>query len=169
MTARPVGFFLDATAPLQQLGAEAWRLTALHRDFAELAGRLAAASRVSRCIDGTLVVAARHGSAAAKLNQSAPQLLRALQSRGHPLVDLRVEVRPVSPPRPIVKTAVLGDAGINAFRELAVSLPESPLRYALDMLVARHTTSTSRSRAKSARITTRKTKANLNTCQAKRK
>ncbi len=90
--------------------------------------------------DGTLTLFAAHNALAARLRQVAPRLVADLQARGWSVANLKVRVQPKDAPEPVrVKQARMSPAGADALRELADTLPPSPLQSALEKMAARHT------------------------------
>jgi hypothetical protein len=86
---------------------------------------------------GTLVVVADTGAVAAKLRQLAPRIVNEIVKSAPEITSIRVEVqvtrsRPAAPAR-----ARIGAAGKRSLRDLRDSLPDSPLRQALDRMVER--------------------------------
>ncbi|NIF69967.1 MULTISPECIES: DUF721 domain-containing protein [unclassified Burkholderia] len=89
--------------------------------------------------DGVLTLFAGHNALAARLRQVAPRLVADLQARGWHVATLKVRVRPQDAPEPVrIKQARMTPAGADALRELADSLPSSPLQSALARMAARH-------------------------------
>ncbi|HMK13433.1 MAG TPA: DciA family protein [Burkholderiales bacterium] len=138
MPARKIGFYLDTTPAVQSLVKQALRLIEMQQVFIEIAPKpLAQAGRIGRFAHSSLLLFADNGSVATKLKQLTPSLLVKFQKRGYEITSIRVEVQP--PPRqPIIscKNIVLGGQAAGHLRELAKGLPASPLRSALESLLA---------------------------------
>lgn len=94
----------------------------------------------------TLLLLAAHGAAAARVRQVVPTLLSRLQQRGSQITAIRVRVQPevgrgdwdTGPdprPRPSRQMPATGLASLG---ELARSLPDSPLREALQTMLSHH-------------------------------
>ena len=138
MPARKVGFYFDATPAVQSLVKQALRLIEMQRVFTEIAPKpLAQSGRVGRFARSTLLLFADNGAVAAKLKQLTPSLLVKFQKRGYEVTAIRVEVQP--PPRqaPPRKKIRLSGKAAGHLQELAGRLPVSPLRAALEGLLAR--------------------------------
>lgn len=89
--------------------------------------------------EGVLTLFAGHNALAARLRQVAPRLVADLQARGWHVTTLKVRVRPQDAPEPVrIKQARMTPVGADALRELADSLPSSPLQSALARMAARH-------------------------------
>ncbi|GAB7538486.1 DciA family protein [Burkholderia sp. 3C] len=89
--------------------------------------------------DGTLTLFAAHNALAARLRQVAPRLVADLQARGWNVAALKVRVRPQDAPEPVrIKQARMTPVGADALRDLADTLPPSPLQDALAKMAARH-------------------------------
>ncbi|NUT15400.1 MAG: hypothetical protein HOQ33_12965, partial [Cupriavidus sp.] len=94
-----------------------------------------------------LLLLAAQGAAAARVRQVVPTLLGRLQQRGSPVTSIRVrvqpevqrhsdwEVEPVARPRTGGRMTPTGLANLD---QLARSLPDSPLRDALNTLLSHH-------------------------------
>jgi len=94
--------------------------------------------RVSNLRQGVLVAGVNGGAVAHRLRTLAPQLVEALRARQVAVVELRAEVRPVMPaPPPPPKRAVLGPTARESIERLAASLPDSPMRAALERMARR--------------------------------
>ncbi len=109
---------------------------ALQREYEQIApASLIRYSHVLQLERQVLTLAANNGAIAAKLRQLAPQLTHALQNRGCEVTGIQVRVqvthtaRERTPKRPAVSAA-----GRKRLIELAVELPDSPLKYALQRL-----------------------------------
>lgn len=132
--------YLDSDDALGRLSPRARKLVDLDRAYADAAPQmLASASGVARLEAGTLYLWATDGAVAAKLRQLAPMLLSRVRQRAPECIAIRVTVQ-VCARRTRVAARVprnLGAGGVTALRELAQSLPESPLRSALTRLAGR--------------------------------
>ena len=138
MPARKLGFYFDATPALQSLVRQAQRLIEMQQVFTEIAPEpLAQSGRVGQFARSSLLLFADNGAVAAKLKQLTPSLLVKFQKRGYEVTAIRVEVQPPSRPAPPRKKIRLSGKATDHLRELAASLPASPLRAALEGLLAR--------------------------------
>lgn len=133
--------YLDSGDALGRLSAQARSLVELDRAYADAAPELlCSASGVARVEAGTIYLWARDGAVAAKLRQLAPMLLAKLRKRAPECTAIRVTVQLRGWPADAVAAGVprtLGSGGSAALRELAESLPASPLRSALTRLAGR--------------------------------
>lgn len=133
--------FIGQAETLQQLKAHAARLSRLESQLqAALPTPLAASCHVANLRDGDLVVHADSGAAAAKLRQSLPSLVAALQAAGAPVGTIRVRVKPVEY-RPAPAAAPTREVSASTLQHLAAlthALPaDSPLAGALQRFLRR--------------------------------
>ncbi len=113
------------------------KLGRIYRDT--VPGHLGAASRVANFKSGTVVIHADNGAVAVKLRQMAPSLTREFSGRGIECTGVTVKVQaldisqqsssPAGRPLPAGARQNLG--------RLAEGLPDSPLREAIEQLLAR--------------------------------
>jgi len=108
---------------------------------AALSGAMGAACQVAM-IDGDkmtmLVPSAAH---AAKLRQMTPAICRALQRKGWAVSDIHIKITLQAPQSaaPVVRHGVpLGEQGLQAFSDLALTLPAGPLADAVQRLLRHH-------------------------------
>jgi hypothetical protein len=104
---------------------------------------LAKLGQVGSFHDGTLIIVAENGAAAAKLKQVIPEIAQKLSQRLAQTIEVRVSVQvdPLagkSAPRRKQKPP-LSNAAIQSLRELADDLPPSPLKEEVALLVTRQT------------------------------
>ncbi len=96
-------------------------------------GKCCSAGRLAR---GELHLYADNGAAASKVRQLSRSLLEKLRMRGLAIDSIKVLVRVNPPQRKLPhKKPVMGKRGIDSFRELAATLPDSPLRSSIESLV----------------------------------
>ncbi|WP_454765033.1 DciA family protein [Cupriavidus campinensis] len=96
--------------------------------------------------EATLLLLAAHGAAASRVRQVVPTLLSRLQQRGSQVTAIRVRVQPevgrgdwdTGPVTRQPRTASLPPVGLASMDQLAQSLETSPLREAVEALLARH-------------------------------
>jgi hypothetical protein len=131
--------YFGANQELLQLSRKAGRLVQLQRLFEQLAPvALARASHVQQLDQQTLQLAADNGAVAAKLRQLAPQLVQLFQNSGIEVNEIQVKVRVVAPPvKHVAPPATVSAAGRQRLTELADTLPDSPLKSALQRLAAK--------------------------------
>jgi len=133
--------YLEAGDALGRLHHRASRLAALESAYAEVAPEhLSEVSGVSRLESGTLVLWTGSGAVAAKLRQLAPTLLSQLRKRAPECTSIRVTVQVDKHPFPRspLPERELGEPSVEALRDLAETLPPSPLRSALARLATRN-------------------------------
>ncbi|KAA6131123.1 MULTISPECIES: DciA family protein [Cupriavidus] len=153
-SAKPLNDWLAKAGPMSSLMQAARELAALE---AEVMALLPPGMRAGIAIGGvrqdtrspgqpnTLLLLAAHGAAAARVRQIVPSLLARLQQRGARIDAVKVRVQPdvargdwdVEPAERPKKTGVPA-AGLNSLGELAQTLPDSPLRDAVQTMLSRH-------------------------------
>lgn len=138
MPAAKLGQFLRGLP--EPLVRRARRLAELQQAYSETAPRaLLAFSRVGAFQEGRVTLFAANGAVAAKLKQLLPELLLGLQNRGEVnLIEVKVQVSatPPVPAPPGPGTRKISPQGLKSVKQLAARLPPSPLRSALESLVA---------------------------------
>jgi hypothetical protein len=128
--------YFGASPELRQLSGKAGQLMALQRLYQQVApaslGRYSGALQLEQ---GILTLAANNGAIAAKLRQLAPELIRQLQDLGCEVtvIQVRVQVTLPATEHPSIPYT-LSAAGRKRLTELAVELPDSPLKSALQRL-----------------------------------
>ena len=138
MPARKIGFYFDATPAMQSLVKQAQRLIDMQHVFAEIAPKpLAQSVRVGRFAQNSLLLLAENGAVAAKVKQLTPSFLIGFRQRGYEVTAIRVEVQPPPRPAPPHRKIKLSGKASSHLHELAARLPMSPLRTALEGLLAR--------------------------------
>lgn len=137
--ARVLRDWLAAPGDVRAVTEHASRLLALQSVLdACLPAALRGQVRVSNFRQGVLVAGVSGGALAHRLRTLAPQLVEALRARQVAVVELRAEVRPAVPaPPPPPKRAVLGPGARESIERLAASLPDSPMRAALERMARR--------------------------------
>ncbi|MBI1175610.1 MAG: DUF721 domain-containing protein [Sideroxydans sp.] len=130
--------YFTGSQELRQFSRTARELAALQRHYRRLAPpSLARASRVHWFEQQTLVLAADNAAIAAKLRQLAPQLVLQLRQGGVEVTGIQVKVQVgQSPDNRPAGGRKLSPAGRQQMAELAASLPDSPLKNALQRLAA---------------------------------
>jgi len=136
-----IGDVIASSSDLKALARQAQRLSELQLCFLETTpSALARASRVANLKTGTLLILADNAAVAAKLRQLAPRLLLHFKEREKEVTGIRVEVQ-VKPHKIKAEDDVTGRSlppdAIKEFSTLSDALPASPLKNALDRLVAR--------------------------------
>ena len=132
--------FLEAPDGAGKLLAHARLLVKLARIYALIAPEnLRQASQLANYKSGTVVVHAGSGAVAAKLRQLAPTLAAGFSQRGVECTGVLVKVQaPESRTQSMASTKKpLAPGACNALNELRASLPETPLRHAIDALLER--------------------------------
>ncbi|WP_354685543.1 hypothetical protein [Cupriavidus necator] len=153
--AKPLNDWLAKAGPVSTLMQTARQLSVLEGEVLSL---LPAGMRDGLAVAGVkrdasdpnaqvLLLLAAHGAAAARVRQVVPTLLNRLQQRGSNITAIRVRVQPeVSrhadwevEPAPRQRTSGrMTPTGLANLDQLARSLPDSPLRDALNTLLAHH-------------------------------
>ena len=135
---RTIGFLLNSLNDFEAISMRAKRITALQQTYLKAAPEeVTRCSRVGNETQGTLVLLADNGPVAARLRQSTPRLLAAIQQRWPEVTSIRIEVQVVRNSK-VKKRQIrrIGTTGINDFQRLATSLSDSsPLRAAISKLI----------------------------------
>ncbi|MEF8701013.1 MAG: DciA family protein [Candidatus Accumulibacter sp. UW26] len=132
--------YLDTAEGADKVMAHARQLVRLAGIYREIAPQpLAEASRVANYKSAVLVIQADNGAVAAKLRQMAPTLVRELLRRGLECtgVQVKVQARPGEKPTRVPEPRPLSAKASQEIAALSASLPASPLREALENLLAR--------------------------------
>lgn len=115
------------------------QVAALEKDLATLLPDYLAPHVSAGAIKGeVLTIFAGHSALAARLRHLERGLVQDLQQRGWPVSGFKVKVRPVMKPAVEPKQAKVSAAGVECLRTFADGLEASPLRDALERMVARH-------------------------------
>jgi len=106
-----------------------------------LPGPMGAACQVAHVDSHNMTLTVPSAAHAAKLRQLGPAILRRLHREGWAVADIHVKI--TMQPQPQTKSAVrhgvpLGPQGLQAFSELAETLPAGPLADAVQRLLAHH-------------------------------
>ncbi|WP_300454157.1 DUF721 domain-containing protein [Accumulibacter sp.] len=132
--------YLQASDGAGKVLEHAGRLIRIAGLYAEIAPRhLSGASQVANLKSGVVVIHADNGAVATKLRQMAPTLVEELRKRGIECHALRVKVQArtaFAVPRPPLLKPLSARAGED-LSTLCETLPASPLRQALETLLAR--------------------------------
>lgn len=133
--------YLQASDGAGKVLEHAGRLMRIAGLYAEIApAHLSQASQVANLKSGVVVIHADNGAVATKLRQMAPTLVEELRKRGVECHVLRVKVQareaPPGGPRPPVRKPLSARAG-EELSTLCETLPASPLRQAIEILLAR--------------------------------
>jgi hypothetical protein len=135
---RTIGFLLNSLNDFEAINMRAKRIAALQRTYLDAAPEeVTRCSRVGTETQGTLVLLADNGAVAARLRQSTPRLLAAIQRRWPEVTSIRIEVQVVQNSN-VKKRQIrrIGTTGINNLQGLAASLSDSsPLRAAISKLI----------------------------------
>ncbi len=138
---REVFEFLQSSDKLAALLPAARRVGQLQADCERLLPTLFSSCRALQIREGQLQVAVPNAALATRLRQVLPKLQQGLREKGWAVdgIKLKVQPMPAEPQRPPTKTMVheLPGGAVNSFAELANALEDSPLRDALQALVAR--------------------------------
>jgi hypothetical protein len=128
--------YIGASPELRQLSSKAGQLLALQRHYEQIApASLIRYSRVLQLEQQILTLAANNGAVAAKLRQLVPELTKMFQNMGCEVTGIQVRVQVILPAAEYLPTPpTLSAAGRKRLIELAVELPDSPLKSALQRL-----------------------------------
>jgi hypothetical protein len=132
--------FLAAPDGAAKVMAHAQLLLRLEEIFRLVApAQLVPASTVANFKSGILVIHAHNGAVAAKLRQLAPTLANELTQRGIDCRGLQIRAHAVQPPTPArnPQPRPLSAGSCERLAALRESLPASPLRQAVERLLAR--------------------------------
>jgi hypothetical protein len=127
----------------EALAQRARQLAVLQRTYSDIVPpALAASSRAGVLQEGRLTLFATNGAVAAKLKQVLPGLLLGLRKLGWEINSIEVRVQVSGAPRREAlrdkNTRKISAQGLRSLTELANRLPASPLRSAVEHLLAAH-------------------------------
>lgn len=137
---QPLDSFLASSEGAGGLMAHARLLLRLSHLYARLApAHLGQASHVANYKSGTVVIHADNGAVAVKLRQMAPSIAAEFSKKGVECNGVQVKVQAREIPRQSSTSTQkpLPARAAGELSELAASLPDSPLRGALETLLAR--------------------------------
>jgi len=137
-TTTKLSTFIEEVPALRLLDAPLKRIWTLHRVYSgAVPAALSKASRVGYLDDNTVVIIAFNGTTAAGLRQRAPTLLADLKACDSQITGIRIEVQVEKFYTYSEKNGPsrhLSPDGVGSLTRLAESLPESPLRTAIQQL-----------------------------------
>ena len=142
MSVRSLNTFIQAEPALKPLMRRLSELSYIQQLYSQaVPPSLAKLGGVGSFHDGTLIIVAENGAAAAKLKQVLPEVTQKLSQRLAQAIDVRVSVQVDSlaghtAPRHNQKPP-LSSAAIQSLRKLADDLPPSPLKEEVALLVIR--------------------------------
>jgi hypothetical protein len=141
---RSLNTFIQAEPALKPLMRRLSELSAIQQLYGQIVPpSLVKLGQVGSFHDGTLIIVAENGAAAAKLKQVMPEITEQLSQRLNQALDVRVSVQVESfvgetePTRR--KKSPLSPAAIQSLSQLADDLPPSPLKEEVALLVTRQT------------------------------
>jgi hypothetical protein len=128
--------YLKASPELRQLSSRAGELIALQQLYEQMApASLLRYSCVLLCERQLLTLAAHNSAVAAKLRQLAPEFTRQFKNKGCEITGIKVKVQvTVAAPETIYSPPSVSAEGRKHLTELAVKLPDSPLKSAIARL-----------------------------------
>jgi hypothetical protein len=139
LNSQTIGSLLHSLRDLEAILVRVKQLARLQQAYsASVPRELARRSRVAYEREGTVVVSADTSAIAAKLRQLAPRIVIGIVKSCPEVTAIQIELQVTEAgqaapePRPEI-----GSQGLASFGQLRDSLPASPLREALDRLVAR--------------------------------
>lgn len=129
--------YFAASQELRELTHKAQQLAGLQQHYQRAAPQvLAHASRVIGLEECQLIIGADNSAIAAKLRQLGPQILDLLQADGAEVTGILVKVQVTQPPATPDQTGqALGEAGRRQVSEMTETMPDSPLKRALQRLL----------------------------------
>jgi hypothetical protein len=141
MPAHKLDFYLNSSEPLRNLTRAARQLSELQQILAKNAPpALTQSCCIKQLRDGILVLSADNAAVATQFKQLIPRLLAGYQKQGREVTSIRIEVQVANP-------ALRSSSGperkglsiesIKNIQKLADGLEASPLKNALNRLVAR--------------------------------
>jgi len=133
--------FLQSSDKLSELLPAAQRVGQLQADCERLLPTLFATCSALQIREGQLNIAVPNAALATRLRQVLPKLQQDLREKGWAVDGIKLKVQPMPseaqrPSKKLSNSDLPGQA-ISSFSELANSLDDSPLRAALQALVAR--------------------------------
>jgi len=154
-SAKPLNDWLAKAGPVSTLMQTARELASLETEVLSLlplgmrAGIAVAGVKTDNRgpqTEQTLLLLAAHGAAAARVRQVVPTLLSRLQQRGSQVTAIRVRVQPevgrgdwdTGPVERKPRAANIPPTGLRSMDALAHSLEASPLKDAVEALLAHH-------------------------------
>jgi hypothetical protein len=141
MHAKRIGEYLDSSPGVDRLTSQAAFLLAIRQVLAEaLPETLRRSCAIANCKQGKVIFLADSSAAAARIRLLAPSLVELLGKRGLQVTGLRVDVQPDAQRRAQLteeKSLLLPPSAIEALARAAKTLPEGPLKQALDALTRR--------------------------------
>lgn len=142
MAVKKLASLLNATGELKAIAERTRQVRDWQRRYEHaVPPALARATQVAGFRSGTLVVWADNAAVAAKLKQQATRLAAALSNERDTVTAVRVMVQPSAAVRAASekrRRAGLPLHAVNQFARLSESIPDSPLKEALETLIARH-------------------------------
>lgn len=140
MPARRISDILGETRELGTLAAVSRHITQIQQVYQEaVPSELARASRVRGARADVLSVVADTSVMAAKLRQLSPRVLNRLRQNGFEFNSMRIEVQVdrTAAPAPRRSSKQLSPLALSTIEEALQSIPESPLKAALERLARR--------------------------------
>ena len=136
---RRLNTLLGYNPELRSLTAQAEKITQLQKIWGSIVPPpFNQNSHTGLVSNGQITVYTSNGAVAAKLKLLAPQLLKKLQKEGLEVTSIRVEVQVKSQPRAPARIPMrVSQRAAQTLLGLAKSLPDSPLRTALNRLAKR--------------------------------
>ena len=144
MSVRALTTFIQAEPALKPLLRRLSELSYLQRLYTQFVPpSLAKLGQVGYFRDGTLIIFAENGAAAAKLKQVLPEVTQKISQQLQQLIEVRVSVQ-VDPLAQKTESSRrlksrMSREAIQSLRKLAEDLPPSPLKEEVALLVTRQT------------------------------
>lgn len=142
MSVRSLTTFIQAEPALKPLLRRLSELSYVQRLYSQaVSPSLAKLGQVGSFRDGTLIVYAENGAAAAKLKQMLPQITQKISQQLHQLIEIRVNVRVDALAQKSESNhrhnRQMSLTAFESLRKLADDLPPSPLKEEVKVLITR--------------------------------
>lgn len=141
MPPRKLCFFINTLPWSHEIVADSRRLEQLQQAYCEIVPpQFSHQSHAGLMRNGIIKIYARNAAIAAKLRQISPRLVLSFRERGFEVTAIHIEVQvtgvPSAPPRRAPRP--LEPAAVESLKALAKNLGPSPLKSAVESLLARN-------------------------------
>ena len=141
MSARSLKSFIDDETSLKPLFKRLGELNYLQQIYLKaVPSALGKLGQVAALRDGKICIAAKHGAAAAKLKQLAPQIAEKMSQHLQQAIDIQVIVQvdeSDAAEKSARKKRTMSPVAIESLSKLAAELPPSALKSEVDILLKR--------------------------------
>jgi hypothetical protein len=144
MSVRSLNTFFQSEPAIKPLLRRISELSHVQRLYNQtVAPSLRKLGEVGSFRDGTLIIFAVNGAAAAKLKQVLPEITEKISQQLQQVIQVRVSVQvdfsAQNPASPRQSKPPMGPQALGSLRKLAAELPPSPLKDEVALLLARQT------------------------------